>query len=296
MMKKQKKSEKSDYSENMTKSAHKTGVVGWPVAHSLSPRLHGFWLRKYAIDGEYLAFEVKPENLEDFIKTLPEKEITGFNLTVPHKEIICPFLDDVDEIAQKIGAVNTVIIRDGKLYGTNTDGYGFLTNLKQNAPDWSGNRGAAVILGAGGAARAAIVSLLDEGFPEIRLINRTRNRAEKRAEIYNDSRIVVCDWPDRSQKLSDAALLVNTTTLGMTGQPPLDIILSQLPKSAVVNDIVYNPLETDLLKQARLQGYQPVDGLGMLLHQAAPAFKAWFGQKPEVDQALRAHMLKRLAQ
>ncbi|MCK5425349.1 MAG: shikimate dehydrogenase [Emcibacter sp.] len=272
----------------------KTGVVGWPISHSLSPRLHSFWLQKYGISGEYEAYPVKPEDLEAFLRTLAEKNIVGLNLTVPHKEIAFPFLDEVDDLALKIGAVNVVTVREGRLYGSNTDGYGFLTNLKESAPTWSPENGAAVILGAGGAARAAIVSLLDDGVSEIRLLNRTKQRAEKLAEIFDDSRIMVCDWQDRSQKLSDAALLVNTTTLGMTGQPPLDIDLSALPSLAVVYDIVYNPLETDLLKQARIRGNICVDGLGMLLYQAAPAFQEWFGQEPEVDRHLRQHVLRKV--
>ena len=274
----------------------KAGVVGWPISHSLSPRLHSYWLQKYNLEGEYLAYEVKPEDLGGFIKTLPEKNITGLNLTVPHKEIVFPFLDDVDDVARKIGAVNTIIVRDGRFYGTNTDGYGFLTNLMENAPKWLAKSGPAVIIGAGGAARAAIVSLLEAGVPEIRLINRTKSRAEKLSDIYEDSRIKICDWQDRSQSMSDVALLVNTTTLGMKGQPALDIDLAALPVSAVVYDIVYNPLETDLLKQAASGGNHCVNGLGMLLYQAAPAFQAWFGKQPTVDQSLRDHVLAGLTQ
>ncbi len=273
----------------MTKKL-KTGVVGWPINHSLSPRLHGFWLRKYGIEGEYKAYAVKPHDLENFINTMGDKEIAGLNLTVPHKESVLSFLDEVDDVAHRIGAVNMVTLRKGRLYGTNTDSYGFLTNLKENAPTWSAQKGPAVILGAGGAARAVLVSLLDDGISEILLINRTRERAEKLAEIYNDPRITVCDWHDRAQKLSAASLLVNTTTLGMTGQPSLEIDLSLLPADAVVYDIVYKPLETDLLKQAKSRGNICVDGLGMLLHQAVPAFHEWFGEKPEVDKALREYV------
>jgi len=275
----------------------KTGVVGWPIRHSLSPRLHGYWLRQYGIAAEYLAFEVRPEDLGPFLKTLAEKNIIGLNLTVPHKEIVLPFLDEVDEIAQKIGAVNVITVqKDGRLFGTNTDGYGFLTNLKINAPQWTAEDGPAVIIGAGGAARAAIVALLDAGISEIRLINRTRQRAESLAEIYDDPRIIVGDWQDRSDQLSGAALLVNTSVLGMLGRPPLAIDLSELPVSAVVYDIVYNPLETGLLKQAKLRGNPYVDGLGMLLYQAVPAFRSWFGQEVSVDQKLRHYVRKGLAQ
>ncbi len=289
----------------------KAGVVGWPISHSLSPRLHGYWLDKYDIPGEYLPYAVKPEALGEFLKSLAKKQITGLNLTVPHKEIVLPFLDEIDEVAQRIGAVNVITVqKDGRLFGRNTDGIGFLTNLKTSAPTWSSSRSssrsfsrsssrsscgaAAVIIGAGGAARAAIVSLLDDGISEIRLINRTRARAEDLAEIYNDPRITVCDWQDRSKYISGAALLVNTTSLGMKGQPPLDIDLSELPLAAVVYDIVYNPLETPLLKQAKLRGNFHVDGLGMLLYQAAPAFQDWFGRTPEVDQGLRHYILEAL--
>ncbi len=267
------------------------GVVGWPVSHSLSPRLHGYWLRKYNIDGDYRAFEVKPEGLGGFLKTMPEKNIIGLNLTVPHKETVFPYLDEVDEVARRIGAVNVITVRNGKLYGSNTDGFGFLANLKNNAPAWSAQNGPAVVIGAGGAARAIIVSLLDDGISEIRLINRTRKRADRLAENYDDPRVTVCDWQDRADKLSGAGLLVNTTSLGMTGQPPLDINLPNLPEMAVVYDIVYSPLETALLKQARVRGNICVDGLGMLLYQAAPAFRAWFGQEVSVDQGLRQYVL-----
>jgi len=269
----------------------KAGVVGWPVGHSLSPRLHGYWLKKHHINGEYRAYEVSPEQLADFLKTLTEQNIAGLNLTVPHKEKIFPYLDEIDDMARKIGAVNTIIVDKGRLYGRNTDGYGFLANLKSKAPDWSGDKGPAVVIGAGGAARAVIVSLLEQGVAEIRLINRTRARAERLAEIYHHTAITVCDWQERSQKLSDAALLVNTTILGMKGQAPLDIDLSRLPLGAVVYDIVYTPLETDLLKQARARGNPCVDGLGMLLYQAVPAFQAWFGQKVTVDEKLRHYII-----
>ncbi|MCF6215213.1 MAG: shikimate dehydrogenase [Emcibacter sp.] len=273
----------------------KTGVVGWPISHSLSPRLHGYWLDKYDIPGEYLPYAVKPQALGEFLKSLVKKQITGLNLTVPHKEIALEFLDETDEVARRIGAVNVITVqKDGRLFGRNTDGIGFLTNLKTSAPTWSPNGAAAVIIGAGGAARAAIVSLLDDGISEIRLINRTRRRAEDLAEIYNDPRITVRDWQDRSKYISGAALLVNTTSLGMKGQPPLDIDLSELPLAAVVYDIVYNPLETSLLKQAKLRGNPYVDGLGMLLYQAVPAFQSWFGRMPEVDPGLRHYILEGL--
>ncbi|WP_417623950.1 shikimate dehydrogenase [Paremcibacter congregatus] len=274
------------------------GVVGWPIGHSLSPRLHGYWLREHGIDGDYQAYAVKPENLKDFIRSLPAQGICGVNLTVPHKELVFPFLDYIDDLARKIGAVNFVRVEDDKLYGGNTDGYGFLANLQENAPTWRPTAGPVAIIGAGGAARAAIVSLLEAGVPEVRLYNRTKTRAEKLgqiyAEYYDPARLKVGDWVDLSSGLSDITLLVNTTTLGMKGQPPLEIDLSRLPNTAVVYDIVYNPLETDLLRAARERGNVTVDGLGMLLYQAAPAFAAWFGQKVKVDPAVRHYVLKGL--
>ncbi|NOZ43345.1 MAG: shikimate dehydrogenase [Alphaproteobacteria bacterium] len=271
------------------------GVVGWPIDHSLSPRLHQYWLKKYGINGEYQAYKVKPENLAGFLTTLSQKNIIGLNLTVPHKESVFPFLDAIDEAARKIGAVNMISVRGDKLYGSNSDGYGFMANLQEKAPHWSAGQGPVVILGAGGAARAVTVSLLAHGVPAIRLLNRSRPRAEKLAEklaeIYPDTAIKVCDWQHRSQELSAASLLVNTTLLGMTGQPPLAIALTGLPREAVVYDIVYNPLETALLKQARVQGNCAIDGLGMLLHQAVPAFQAWFGRRVRVTEELRDYMI-----
>ena len=277
----------------MTKKV-KAGVVGWPISHSLSPRLHGFWLDRHALNGEYLAYAVKPEDLGNFLKKMPEKNITGLNLTVPHKEIAFPYLDEIDETAEKIGAVNMVTQRNGRLLGSNSDGYGFLTNLKQCADNWFAEQGPVGIFGAGGAARAAIVSLLDDGVPELTIFNRTRERAEELATLFQNPRIKVGDWEGRAQGLSEVSLLVNTTTLGMAGQSPLECDLSHLPQAATVYDIVYNPLETPLLKQARLRGNSCVDGLGMLFHQAVPAFKAWFAQSVEVDDILRKHMLEAL--
>ena len=243
------------------------GVVGWPIGHSLSPRLHGYWLREHGIDGDYQAYAVKPENLKDFIRSLPAQGICGVNLTVPHKELVFPFLDYIDDLARKIGAVNFVRVEDDKLYGGNTDGYGFLANLQENAPTWRPTAGPVAIIGAGGAARAAIVSLLEAGVPEVRLYNRTKTRAEKLgqiyAEYYDPARLKVGDWVDLSSGLSDITLLVN-------------------------------PLETDLLRAARERGNVTVDGLGMLLYQAAPAFAAWFGQEVKVDPAVRHYVLKGL--
>jgi shikimate dehydrogenase len=264
------------------------GVMGWPVSHSRSPRLHGFWLERYGIDGAYLPLPVKPENLETALRALPLLGFRGVNLTVPHKEKALAIVDRLSDRAKRIGAVNTVVVEgDGTLFGDNTDGYGFLENLKAGAPDWSADKGPAVIIGAGGAARALLVALMEDGVQEIRLINRTKDRAEALSRELG-SVIKVIDWSQRAKALEGAALLVNSSTLGMTGQPALELSLDALPKSAMVNDIVYAPLKTDLLSAAEARGNCIVDGLGMLLHQARPGFAAWFGIEPEVDEALRA--------
>lgn len=267
------------------------GVVGDPISHSLSPKLHGFWLNKYGVDGEYKAFHVSADDLPAFLASLKENGINGVNLTVPHKEQALKLVDIIDDSAKKIGAVNTVYFENDKMIGANTDGVGYLTHLKQSSNNWKAGNGPAVILGAGGAARAVLVSLLDDGVPEVRLTNRTRSRAEDLAKEFDDVRIKVIDWEKRDDALEGAALLTNVTTLGMTGQRPLEINLEKLPTNATVYDIVYAPLETELLKNARARGNECVDGLGMLLHQAVPGFEKWFGVKPEVDQALNQHVL-----
>ena len=263
------------------------GVMGWPVHHSRSPRLHGYWLEKHGIDGVYLPLAVAPERLEAALRGLPALGFAGCNLTLPHKERALAIVDETDDLARRIGAVNAVFVNpDGSLKGSNTDAYGFLENLP--AIDWRGK--AAAVLGAGGAARAVLVALIDAGIGEIRLTNRTRVRADAMAgQIGGPIRVI--DWAARATALADTALLVNTTSLGMTGQPPLALTLDDLPSSALVNDIVYAPLETDLLRQARARGNPAVDGLGMLLHQARPAFAAWFGQPVEVDRGLRDFVL-----
>ncbi|GAB6052454.1 shikimate dehydrogenase [Magnetospira thiophila] len=271
------------------------GVMGWPVGHSLSPRLHGYWLRQRGIDGAYVPLAVRPEDCAQVLRDLPRMGFRGCNVTVPHKETALATVDDLDEQARRIGAVNTVVVGDdGRLLGRNTDAYGFMANLQAAMPKWSAAHGPAVVLGAGGAARAVCVGLLDAGCPEIRLSNRTRARAESLVTAL-DGPIQVVDWPDRHVALDGAALLVNTTTLGMTGQPPLEISLDALPNTALVTDIVYSPLHTDLLKQAARRGNPWVDGLGMLLHQAVPGFEAWFGQRPQVTEDLRRFMLEAVA-
>lgn len=271
--------------------ARLAGVMGWPVGHSRSPKLHGFWLERYGIDGAYVPLAVEPAHIAEALRALPTLGFAGTNVTVPHKEAVLRLVDEVEPLARRIGAVNTVVVRpNGSLHGSNTDAFGFIEHLRDSVSGWSAAAGPAVVLGAGGAARAVCAALADAGAPEIRIVNRTRERAAAVAEAAGPMAQPV-DWQERSEALAGAALLVNTTTLGMTGQPVLDIDLELLPSSAVVNDIVYVPLETPLLRTARERGHPVVDGLGMLLHQARPGFAAWFGVEPRVDDALRDFLL-----
>jgi shikimate dehydrogenase len=278
----------------LTGRAKLAGVMGWPVTHSRSPRLHGFWLAQHDIDGAYLPLPVRPENLAAALKALPALGFAGVNLTVPHKEAALRLVERVSDEARRIGAVNTIVVgADGLLEGSNTDGYGFMAHLKAAAPLWRAKNSAAVILGAGGAARAIAVALLDAGVGEIRLVNRTLARAEALAAEFGKG-VKAIGWVERSAALEDAGLLVNSTTLGMSGQPALEIDLRHLPATAVVYDIVYVPLETRLLAAARRRGHVAVDGLGMLLHQAVPGFAVWFGITPEVTPELREFVLAAL--
>lgn len=272
----------------MTGAIKKTGVIGFPVSHSLSPRLHNYWLKKHAVSATYAAIEIRPETLEAFLHAMAEKGFAGVNLTIPHKETSLRFLHNIDDIANRIGAVNTVVVKDGKLLGTNTDAYGFMENLKNCRSQVAGCK--ALVIGAGGAARAVCIGLLDAGY-EITLTNRTPERAEMLASALKDRKIKTVEWDKMGKVIEDASLLVNTTSLGMKGQPFLDINLDTLPQSAVVTDIVYNPLKTRLLEQAEARGNGTVDGLGMLLYQAQLAFYEWFGIKPEVTDELRQHVI-----
>lgn len=275
----------------ITARAKLAGVMGWPVGHSLSPILHGYWLETLGIDGAYVPLPVKPEDFEGALRTLAKLGFAGANVTIPHKQAALAAVDVLDDVARRIGAVNTVVVRrDGSLWGTNTDAYGFLENMKWRYPEWEPAAGPATVIGAGGAARAIVVALLDAGVPSVRLVNRSRDRAEALATTL-DGRIEVRDWETRALALDGAALLVNTTSLGMTGQPPLDLDLARLTPGAAVCDIVYVPLETELLKAAKAAGHPAIDGIGMLLHQARPGFAAWFGIEPTVDNALLAHVL-----
>lgn len=267
------------------------GVIGWPVGHSLSPRVHGYWLERHGIDGAYVPMPVRPEHVAEVFRALPKMGFSGVNVTLPNKEAALAAVDHVEPLARRIGAVNTVIVRpDGSLEGRNSDAFGFMESLRQACPGWRPAAGPAAVLGAGGAARAVVVALLDAGVPSIRLTNRSGERTEQIAEELG-GRIEVVPWLEREDALAGTGLLVNTTALGMTGQPPLDVALDALPRTAAVYDIVYVPLETPLLAAARARGNPVVDGLGMLLHQARPGFEAWFGVRPEVTPELHAFVL-----
>jgi shikimate dehydrogenase len=260
-------------------------IIGWPVAHSLSPKLHNYWLKHYGINGEYTALTIRPEDLAATIKSFAAKGFVGGNVTVPHKETAVPLLDAIDEEASAIGAVNTLVIQGGKIFGRNTDAYGFIENIR---PHLQGRKNKAVVLGAGGASRAVIHALGKIGFAEIVITNRTQEKAEALAARFGTAAEA---WEKRSALLEGADLLVNTTSLGLEGHEPLEIDLAQLPKSALVTDIVYRPLMTPLLGQAGAHGNIIVDGLGMLIHQAVPGFKAWFGVAPPVTEEIRQFLL-----
>jgi shikimate dehydrogenase len=266
----------------MTGKARLAGVLGWPVAHSRSPRLHGFWLRRHGIDGAYIPLPVAPADFADAVRGLIKMGFQGCNVTIPHKEAAFALCDECDASARRTGAVNTLVFRDGRILGSNTDGFGFLESLREQAPAWAATDGPAVLLGAGGAARAIAAALLDAGCPALTIVNRDIGRAEALAQALGGPVRVAATAP-----LEAAALLVNSTSLGMEGQLPLEIDLAALPPHAVVADAVYVPLETPLLAAARRRGLRVVDGLGMLLHQARPGFAAWFGTMPVVDAELR---------
>lgn len=267
------------------------GVIGSPVAHSKSPQLHRHWLASFGLRGFYIPMDVAHQDLEQVIRTLPKMGFVGVNVTVPHKEAVMSIADNITDRATLIGAANTLIFRkDGKIHADNTDGYGFIENLRTGAPNWDPKSGPALVLGAGGAARAVVASLLDAGVPEIMLTNRTRVRAEKLKDDLG-RRVRVIDWVQAGNAIEDAVLVVNTTSLGMTGKPDLRVPLDGLTSRMTVTDLVYSPLKTGLLSAAEEAGCTTVDGLGMLLHQAVPAFERWFGIRPTVDDATRAAVL-----
>lgn len=267
------------------------GVIGSPIAHSRSPVLHRHWLKTNGIDGFYIPMDVSHDSLPEVIRTLPQMGFVGVNITIPHKEAVLDLADLVTDRAALIGAANTLIFRkDGIIHADNTDGYGFIENLRHGAPEWQPKSGAAVVFGAGGAARAVIASLIEVGVPEIRLSNRSRNRADVLQKEFG-AKIKVFDWVKAGNMMDGAKTVVNTTSLGMVGNPEFRIPLDDLSPSAVVTDLVYAPLDTPFLIKAREKGCTTVDGLGMLLYQAVPAFERWFGTRPVVDEALRNAVL-----
>lgn len=262
-------------------------VIGWPIEHSRSPMIHGYWLKKYGIDGSYTKDAVRPDDLLDFLKTLKARGFSGCNVTVPHKEAAFAIADVKDASAIAVGAANTLWIEGGKLHAANTDTYGFMAHLAQQAPQWLQSDRPVAILGAGGAARAIIYGFLEAGVRDVRIFNRSIARAEELARHFGP-RVTAFALEDFGAQTSDISVVVNTTTVGMKGHGELDIDIGQLPNDCVVADIVYVPLETELLRRARAHGLHGVDGLGMLLHQAVPGFEKWFGVRPEVTPELRA--------
>ncbi len=271
-----------------------TGLIGFPTEHSLSPRIHGYWIAQHGIDAEYKLYTTPPARLRQTMLHMRKKNVVGLNITIPHKQSVMEYLDGVDDVARRIGAVNTVINQEGKFIGSNTDAYGFVTNLRDALKsDLSIYLKHIVIIGAGGATRAALLALVDAGAARITLTNRTQENAEILAREFATATapIAVAPWDSRDDVLRDATLLINTTSLGMVSHHLLHIDVKQLPRDAAVHDIVYAPLETELLKAAAKRGLKTVDGLGMLLYQAQGAFKQWYGITPEVTPALRQHVL-----
>lgn len=267
------------------------GVVGWPIAHSRSPALHGHWLKRHNIKGQYVALGVKAQNFETAIRSLPMLGFKGVNVTIPYKETVLSLATSVTDRASLIGAANTLIFREnGAIHADNTDGYGFIQNLRQNAPSWAPNSGPALVLGAGGGARAIVSALLAEGVPEVVITNRTRHRADILKDQFG-AKVRVVDWVHRAKGAEGVTTLVNTTSLGMDGNPELTMRLDGCHPDAVVTDIVYSPLMTPLLQDAQARGLAIVDGLGMLLHQGVPGFEMWFEKRPEVDDDLRRAVL-----
>ena len=274
-------------------SEHKiplAGVVGCPISHSKSPRLHGHWLKTYGIEGHYVPMHIEKEDFADAIRNMPKLGFVGCNVTIPHKISALEIADVITDRASMIGAANTLTFRDGKIYADNTDGYGFTANVWQGEPDWKPDLGPALVLGAGGAARAIIVALLDSGVPEIILTNRTRANAEALRSDFG-AKVRVIEWVNAGDAVADAHTVVNTTSLGMKGGPEFKVNLDKLRADQLVTDIVYTPLRTHLLNEAEKAGCRTVDGLGMLLHQAVPGFERWFGRRPEVTEELRQLML-----
>ena len=262
------------------------GLVGWPVAHSRSPTIHNYWLDHYKIPGRYVLLPVPPEKLSLALPGLAALGFRGCNVTTPHKQAVMPMIDRVDELARRIGAVNTIVVeKDGTLTGFNNDGNGFVQSLRDAKADWRPDAGPIVVLGAGGAARAVVATLAVQGAREIRLVNRTFERAQGIAREYGPP-VTAFPWDQRNDALADVALLANATNQGMAGKPALDISLDRLPPHALVGDLIYIPPETPLLAAARVRGNMTVNGLGLLLNQARPAFQAWYGVLPDITPGL----------
>jgi shikimate dehydrogenase len=267
------------------------GIMGMPVFQSRSPIIHNYWIKKHNIKGAYGHFPVQIDNVETAIRGLSALGLAGCNITQPHKLMAMKMMDELTPLAKRIGAINCIVVQpDGSLHGFNNDGFGYIQSLKDVNPAWRADAGPITVIGAGGAARAVVISLLDQGATEIRLINRTRAKAEELAAA-DPTVVKTYDWSERNAALEGAAMLVNTTNQGMYGQPPLEITLDALPKTAMVSDLIYIPLETPLLAAAKARGHVTSNGLGMLLNQAIPAFEAWFGVKPEITDELRKAVL-----
>ncbi len=268
-----------------------SGVVGWPIAHSMSPLIHGYWLQKHQIKGQYVPLGIEPQKFEEVLKVLPDLGFLGVNVTIPFKERALKTADRVTDRAALIGAANMLTFKpDGSILADNSDGIGFVNNIKQSVPSWDASAGPAIVLGAGGAARAVIAALLAEGAPQVFLSNRTVSRAEA-LQAHFGERVIVSEWDSTPGPVSEAATIVNSTSLGMVGQPPLQVNLDTAQATVLVTDIVYNPLRTKFLEQACSLGLSTVDGLGMLLFQAVPGFESWFGGQVTVDDALRELIL-----
>jgi shikimate dehydrogenase len=273
----------------MAQSPHPFGIaglVGWPVAHSRSPVIHNHWLGRYGILGRYVLFPVPSDRLADALKGLSALKLRGCNVTTPHKQAVMPLIDDVDPLARRIGAVNTIVVqKDGSLRGFNNDGNGFVQSIRDAQPDWRPDTGPITVLGAGGAARAVVASLAAQGAREVRVVNRTFERARELAALFGPP-VKAFRWDEREEALDGVALLANATDQGMVGKSALDIRLDRLPRSAIVGDLIYTPPETPFLAAARARGNLTVNGLGLLLNQARPAFNAWFGVMPEITPEL----------
>jgi shikimate dehydrogenase len=264
------------------------GVMGWPVMHSRSPMFHNYWFKKHGLAGTYVPLAIRPEGLAAALRALHPLGFSGCNLTIPHKQEAMKIVDEVDALAQSIGAISCVVVHpDGSLSGTNNDCYGFINSVKHEQPGWRADAGPVVVIGAGGGSRAVCYGLAQEGAKEIRLVNRSLDRARAVAGEFGGP-IRALPWEERNGALEGAAMVVNTTSCGMVGQPALDIRLDTLPKTALAADIIYIPLETPFLAAARKRGNRTINGLGMLLNQGRPAWKAWFGIEPEVTPELRA--------